>query len=105
MKKYLIWILLSSTYLNLWNTLKKMPSYISKYSGRYLVEGVTPEILDGNWQPKNIVVLEFETQVHANRFLSDPEVMQLFTIRHKNTKSNLVKISGGAWRDKLSSNT
>ncbi len=83
---------------------EKVPSYLSKYSGRYLVEGVTPEILEGNWEPKTIVVLEFETKEHANGFLSDPEVKQLFTIRHKNTKSNLVKVSGGSWRDELPSN-
>lgn len=84
---------------------EKIPIYLSKHAGHYLVEGVTPEILEGDWEPKTIVVLEFETQENANNFLSDPEVRQLFTVRHKNTKSNLIKVSGGSWRDELPQNS
>ncbi|SBT16796.1 hypothetical protein MGA5115_00880 [Marinomonas gallaica] len=83
---------------------EKIPEYLRKHAGRYLVEGVTPEILEGDWEPKTIVILEFETQDNSNNFLSDPEVKQLFSIRHKNTNSNLIKVSGGSWRDELSSN-
>ena len=83
----------------------KIPGFLSKHAGRYLVEGVTPDILEGEWQPKTIVVLEFETQKNVNNFLSDPEVKQLFSIRHKNTKSNLIKVNGGSWRDELLINT
>lgn len=84
---------------------EKIPAYLNKHSGQYLVEGVKPEILEGNWQPKTIVVLEFQTQGHVNNFLSDPEVKQLFKIRHKNTESNLIKVNGGSWRDELPSNS
>ncbi|MEL0638791.1 DUF1330 domain-containing protein [Marinomonas sp. TI.3.20] len=104
MKGYLI---LDFTIINLpefMEYVEKIPAYLDKHSGRYLVEGVTPEILEGDWEPKTIVVLEFETQEYANGFLSDPEVKQLFTIRHKNTKSNLIKVSGGSWRDELPPN-
>jgi uncharacterized protein (DUF1330 family) len=83
---------------------EKIPAYLNKHSGQYLVEGVTPEVLEGNWKPKTIVVLEFETQENINDFLSDPEVKQLFEIRHKNTESNLIKVNGGSWRDEFPSN-
>lgn len=82
---------------------ERIPVYLNKHAGHYLVEGVTPVVLEGDWEPKTIVVLEFETLENANNFLSDPEVKQLFKIRHKNTKSNLIKVNGGSWRDELPS--
>lgn len=83
---------------------EKIPEYLSKHAGQYLVEGVTPEILEGVWEPKTIVVLEFETKENVSNFLSDPEVKKLFAIRHKNTNSNLIKVNGGSWRDELPPN-
>lgn len=83
---------------------EKIPTYLNKYSGRYLVEGRAPEVIEGDWNPKTIVVLEFEAEINADNFLSDPEVKHLFTIRHANTESNLIKVNGGSWRDELPSN-
>jgi uncharacterized protein (DUF1330 family) len=80
---------------------EKMPSYLQKYKGKYLVEGVTPKVIEGEWNPNSIVVLEFELAENASQFLSDSEVKALFKIRHKNTKSNLILVNGGSWRDEV----
>ena len=104
MKSYLI---LDFTIVNLPEFMayvEKIPTYLQKHRGKYLVEGVTPEVLEGDWNPKKIVVLEFSTQENANEFLSDPEVKELFKIRHQNTKSNLILVNGGSWRDEINQN-
>ncbi|MEH6446345.1 MAG: DUF1330 domain-containing protein [Oceanospirillaceae bacterium] len=103
MKSYLILDFIITDLPAFMEYVQKIPPYLSKHAGRYLVEGVTPDILEGDWQPKTIVVLEFETPENANNFLCDPQVKQLFDIRHKNTKSNLIKVNGGSWRDELPS--
>jgi uncharacterized protein (DUF1330 family) len=82
----------------------KIPAYLQKHKGKYLVEGVTPEVLEGDWNPKTVVVLEFNKRDSANEFLADPEVKELFKIRHKNTKSNLILVNGGSWRDEVNQN-
>ncbi|HUX82177.1 MAG TPA: DUF1330 domain-containing protein, partial [Halothiobacillus sp.] len=82
----------------------KIPAFINKHNGKYLVEGVRPEVIEGEWQPETLVVLEFETRENANNFLSDAEVKALFTIRHKNTQGNLILVNGGSWRDAEYSN-
>lgn len=82
---------------------EKIPAFIRKHQGRYLVEGVRPEVIEGEWQPETLVVLEFETRENADGFLADAEVKKLFAIRHKNTKSNLVLVNGGSWRDATNS--
>ncbi len=34
---------------------------VEKYGGKYIVRGGKTEVLEGDWQPKRIVVLEFES--------------------------------------------
>ena len=39
---------------------KKLASAsVEKYGGKYVVRGGKTEVLEGNWQPKRIVVLQF----------------------------------------------
>jgi uncharacterized protein (DUF1330 family) len=78
---------------------EKIPFFIQKHSGKYIVEGVKPTIIEGVWRPDTIVVLEFTSKVNAENFLADPEIQELFKVRHKTTNSNLVLVEGGSWRD------
>ena len=77
----------------------KIPPYIEKHSGKYIVEGVKPKIIEGIWEPETIVLLEFSSKENAENFLDDPEIQDLFKIRHRATNSNLVLVEGGSWRD------
>jgi uncharacterized protein (DUF1330 family) len=102
LKTYLI---LDFTIINLekfMEYVEKIPTYLNKHCGKYLVEGMTPNILEGDWNPGRIVVLEFDTQENAQDFLSDSEVKELFKIRHENTRSNIILVNGGSWRDEVS---
>ena len=49
------------------------PPAIEKYGGRYLVRGGVTTILEGNWQPSRVVVLEFPDEETAKRFYASPE--------------------------------
>lgn len=99
MKAYLILDFEITDFPAFMEYVEKIPTYLSKHSGRYIVEGVTPEVLEGNWNPNTIVVTELETQENVNGFLSDPEVKQLLDLRRNATNGNLIKVSGGSWRD------
>lgn len=72
----------------------KIPEFIQKHGGRYIVQGVEPELMEGDWVPDRLVVLEFPSQDHAKAFLSDPDAQPLFSLRHKTTKSNLILAAG-----------
>ena len=41
---------------------------IAQYGGRYLVRGGKHEVLEGDWQPTRLVVLEFPTVAAARRW-------------------------------------
>ena len=72
----------------------KIPAFIKKHGGRYVVQGVEPEIMEGNWEPERVVVLEFPTKEIAKNFLADPEAQPLFSIRHNATESKLILVEG-----------
>jgi len=72
----------------------KIPAYIKKHGGRYIVQGVEAEVMEGNWQPERVVVLEFPSTEIAKGFLRDPEAQLLFSIRHSTTQSKLILVEG-----------
>jgi uncharacterized protein (DUF1330 family) len=72
----------------------KIPEYIEKHGGRYIVQGSEPETMEGDWSPERVVVLEFPSPSKAREFLGDPDAQELFSIRHKTTTSKLILAEG-----------
>lgn len=71
-----------------------IPAFIAKHGGRYIVRGVEPVVMEGDWAPQRMVILEFPTSDHARAFLEDPEAQPLFDLRHRTTVSKLVLVEG-----------
>jgi uncharacterized protein (DUF1330 family) len=71
-----------------------VPTYIARHGGKYIVRGVAPTVIEGNWSPPLVVVIEFPTRENAEAFLSDPEWRELAKIRHATTTSKLVLVDG-----------
>jgi uncharacterized protein (DUF1330 family) len=46
---------------------------VDKFGGRFLVRGGTYEVLEGNWQPQRLVVVEYPDIEAARRFYDSPE--------------------------------
>ena len=72
----------------------QVPSLVEKHGGKYLVRGGPFEILEGDWTPKRLVVLEFPTIEAAKGFYDSEEYRPLKEIRINATKSNLVLVEG-----------
>jgi uncharacterized protein (DUF1330 family) len=73
---------------------EKIPAFIDKHGGRYIVQGVVPEKMEGHWIPERLVILEFPSTEKAKEFLADPEAQDLFALRHRTTDSQLVLAEG-----------
>lgn len=72
----------------------KIPAFIKKHGGRYLVQGVVPEKMEGDWAPDRLVILEFPSPLKAREFLEDPDAQSLFSVRHATTTSKLILAEG-----------
>ncbi|WNO11542.1 DUF1330 domain-containing protein [Teredinibacter sp. KSP-S5-2] len=94
MKGYLVLDLTVNNYQEFVEYIEKIPVFIHKHGGRYIVQGVEPELMEGDWLPDRLIVLEFPSTGHARAFLADPDAQPLFAIRHKTTKSQLILAEG-----------
>ena len=73
---------------------EKIPTFIEKHGGRYIVQGAVPEKMEGEWTPERLVILEFPSTDKAKEFLADPEAQDLFSLRHNSTDSQLILAEG-----------
>ena len=73
----------------------KVPRYIERHGGRYIVRGVEPKTIEGDLSPERMVIIEFPARENAEQFLADPDFRELAKIRHKTTTSKLVLVDGG----------
>jgi uncharacterized protein (DUF1330 family) len=70
----------------------EIPAFIAKHSGKYIVQGVQPTTIEGDWKPERMVIIEFPAREKAEAFLTDPQ--DLFKVRHGTTTSKLVLADG-----------
>lgn len=94
MKAYLVLDVSVNDYGGFKRYIAEIPALIAKHSGKYIVKGIPPTIIEGDWQPERMVIIEFPERKKAEAFLSDPEARQLFKVRHDTTRSNLVLVDG-----------
>jgi len=75
---------------------KGVPATIAKHGGRYLVRGGTASKLEGHWEPKRLVILEFPSMEQATRWYHSEDYRELKALRLKTANTNLVLIEGVA---------
>jgi uncharacterized protein (DUF1330 family) len=73
---------------------KAVPATIAKYGGKYLARGGACSKLEGHWEPKRLVILEFPSLEHAKRWYDSEDYRALKALRMKTAKTNLVLIEG-----------
>jgi len=72
----------------------EIPALITRHGGRYIVRGDPPTVIEGDWTPERMVILEFPSREAAQAFLADPDAQPLFQLRNRTTNSKLVLVDG-----------
>lgn len=67
---------------------------IEAAGGRYLVRGGAHQVLEGDWHPTRLVVLEFPSAEAAQSFYKSPEYRGLKALREACSRANLVTVEG-----------
>ena len=72
-----------------------VPATVEKYGGRFVVRGGKYETLEGSWQPKRIVVLEFPDYERAKAWYDSPEYQAIVPLRERNARTNFLTVVEG----------
>ena len=67
---------------------------VEKYGGKYITRGGKTEVLEGDWQPKRIVVLQFDSMQRAKDWLHCEEYREPRKMRHRTARTNMVLVEG-----------
>jgi len=76
--------------------IKAAPATLALYDGRYIARGGANETLEGDWQAKRLVILEFPSAEKAKAWLHSPEYAPARGLRHKYAHTNMVLVEGAS---------
>ncbi len=71
-----------------------VPPTIAAYGGRFLARGGKVDPLEGPWQPKRLVIVEFPDAATARRWWESPEYAEAKKIRQANSRGSLLIVEG-----------
>lgn len=70
------------------------PPSIAAYGGRYLARGGACEPLEGSWQPRRLVILEFPTAEKARAWWSSAEYAEAKALRQRCARTEMLLVEG-----------
>ncbi len=74
--------------------IERVPALVESYGGKFIVRGGAVEVLQGDWKPSRLVVLEFESAEKAADWENSPEFAELKAFRDSASNSNVIIIDG-----------
>lgn len=66
---------------------------LEPYGGRFLVRGGSSEVLEGDWRPHRMVVLEFPDIEKARAWWDSPEYAGPKQLRRRASRGNMILVS------------
>ena len=70
------------------------PPSIAQYGGKYLTRGGVTEVLEGDWIPKRLVILQFESMERAKEWVNCAEYAPAKKLRQLSSRSNMILTEG-----------
>lgn len=73
---------------------KLSPPAVAAYGGKFVTRGGRTEVLEGDWVPNRLVILQFDSMEKAKAWLDSPEYSKAKSMRHRYARSNMVVVEG-----------
>ena len=70
------------------------PPSIAQYGGKYIDRGGKTEVLEGEWRPSRLVILEFPDMARARAWWSSVEYAEGKALRQRSARTNMVLLEG-----------
>lgn len=83
------------------NDVKKLEAYkekagplVARYDGNYIILGGQFSVVEGNWRPTFLVMIEFPSYEKANQWYHSEEYRELKALRLSAVESNAIIVEG-----------
>jgi len=73
---------------------KLSPATVRQFGGRFLARGGALDVLEGEWRPKRLVILEFSDMAQARAWANSAEYAPAKQIRQRASRSNIIIVDG-----------
>ena len=73
---------------------KLVDATLAPYGGKFVARGGAIDVLEGDWQPHRIVILEFENTARARQWYDSEEYRIPKCMRMRASKGNIVLVDG-----------
>lgn len=73
---------------------QKVLKNVEKYGGRYLTRNGEVSLIEGDWKPERIVIIEFESKDKFENWWNSKEYREIAILRERSAKVNAIVIQG-----------
>ena len=73
---------------------EQLPATVEQYGGRFTIRSGRHEVLEGDWRPHRLIVVEFPDLSRAQAWYHSAEYAPLIALREKSARTNLVIVEG-----------
>lgn len=67
---------------------------LAKFGGRFIIRGGRVDVLEGDWRPSRLVLIEFPSADAAREWWSSPEYSEARRIRQATSEGTLLLLEG-----------
>ena len=75
---------------------RQVPAYVAAYDGRFVVRGAQTRVLEGSWQARRVVVIEFPSMAKLLAFYDSAEYATLKSLRMHASDSRIIAVEDAA---------
>ncbi|PAP92449.1 DUF1330 domain-containing protein [Mesorhizobium wenxiniae] len=73
---------------------RDVPATEARYGGRYIARGGATKVLEGDWEPHRLVIVEFPDMASLMAWYGSPEYSRLKAIRERCAKTRIIALEG-----------
>jgi uncharacterized protein (DUF1330 family) len=73
---------------------RMVPATLVPFGGRFVVRGGQTEVLEGEWRPSRLVLLEFPSVERARAWWNSPEYAEARALRQATSIGTLIILEG-----------
>ena len=67
---------------------------VNKHGGKVIVRDSDPEGLEGDWDPKRVIIIEFADKAALKNWYGSPEYSELLKLRLASARGNAMVVDG-----------